>query len=456
MRAWSIERVAAAAGAADLFLFRKIGDGRFAHIGGAGRGEGWAGIVEVGIGEEPFLCDALAADGVTRRSRDEPWRVFGPYYARSVAVSPASKDAFVVFGSSEEGRPDAGDAELSELASVAQHALREVTAAKRLADELEVLNALRDLLLSPAATFDEALRSVVTQAAAALSCDLGVVYVRDGGRVAVSDPDGALRLDGDALREVLEAIDRRGEFPVCIQDAASNELPHPFSASDGAIAYYLLELGAPVGGFLLLLHTAAAPRGFTLLCQTLGERLVEAASPFLAAALARDGLRDDLERAAAEARRDVLTGAANRLAWDEALAAASNRSGRPVSIVQIDCRGLKRANDTYGHQAGDRLLRRAAEIASAAVRADDLVARIGGDEFAILLRNADEFVARDIVKRIEQAVDSEPPIEMVDLALAIGCATTRDGKLVAAQHAADRCMLAAKEIDRSSELEASL
>ena len=117
---------------------------------------------------------------------------------------------------------------------------------------------------------------------------------------AVSDANGALQLDESELRDVLEAIDRRGVFPVCIQDASVNELPPPFSTADGAIAYYLLELEQPIGGFLLLLHTEAAPRGFTLFCQTLGERLVDAARPFLATALARDGLRHDLERASGE------------------------------------------------------------------------------------------------------------------------------------------------------------
>ena len=75
-----------------------------------------------------------------------------------------------------------------------------------------------------------------------------------------------------------------------------------------------------------------------------------------------------------------------------------------MSIVQLDCRALKRVNDTHGHHAGDRLLQRTAEIITSAVRGNDLVARIGGDEFAILLRGADELVAAMIVDRIESAV----------------------------------------------------
>ena len=439
----SIEGIAAAAGAADLFLFRKIGDTRFAHIGGVGRGEGWAGIVEVGLADDQFIAAALDAGGVTRHTQDEAWHVFGPYYTRSVAVVNVDQDVFAVFGGRNERRAEPTDVELLELATLASDALSEVAPAKKLADELEVLNALRDLLLSPAGTFDEALRSVVAQATSALSCDLGVLYARGLRTFAVSDPHNVLRIEDDELLDVLEGIDHRGEFPVCIQDASRNELPPPFASENGAIAYYLLELEGPIGGFLLVLHTEIAPRGFTLLCQTLGERLVDAATPFLATALARDGLRTDLERASGEARRDVLTGVANRLAWDEAIDRDAGRLGRPMSIVQLDCRGLKRVNDTKGHHAGDRLLQRAAEIISNAVRSDDLVARIGGDEFAILLRDADEIAASMIVGRIESAVLAE------DIALAIGMATTFDGDLAAAQRAADAQMVAAKEIVRA-------
>lgn len=442
----SIEGIAAAAGAADLFLFRKVGDARFAHIGGVGRGEGWAGIVEVGLAEEQFLAAALDAGPVTRHAQNDAWHVFGPYYSSSVAVVTVSQDVFAVFGARKERRPEASDTELLKLATLASDALSEVAPAKKLADELEVLNALRDLLLSPAGTFGEALHSVVAQATSALSCDLGVIYARERRMLAVSDSHGVLRLGEAELREVLEAIDGRGEFPICIQDASLNDLPPPFSSADGAIAYYLLELEQPVGGFLLLLHTEIAPRGFTLLCQTLGERLVDAARPFLSTALSRDGLRHDLERASGEARRDVLTGVANRLAWDEALAREAGVVGRPMSIVQLDCRALKRINDTHGHHAGDRLLQRATEIITSAVRGDDLVARIGGDEFAILLRGADELVAARIVERIEGAVALEPPIGEVEVAFAIGRATTRDGDLAAAQRAADAQMLTAKEV----------
>jgi two-component system, cell cycle response regulator len=115
-----------------------------------------------------------------------------------------------------------------------------------------------------------------------------------------------------------------------------------------------------------------------------------------------------------------------------------------VSIVQLDCCSLKQTNDGFGHHTGDRLLRTIAHIAISSVREPDLVARFGGDEFAILLVDADETVAASIVERVEQAVAAEPPIETVKIAVAVGAATTRTGDVAAAQQEADARMPAGK------------
>jgi diguanylate cyclase (GGDEF)-like protein len=439
----SLEEVAAAAGAVDMFLFRRIDPGRFAHIGGVGRGVGWAGIVEVGVADEPFVAESLRTGTVVRRYVGEPWHVFGPYYGTAVAIVPVDDDLFAVFGSGDETLLRVSDAEFRELAGFASQSLSGVIAAKRLADELEVVNAVRDLLRAPGASFDEALHSIVAQAASSLSCEVGVLYARGHGKVAVFDPTGILADRSGAIRGVMEEIAERDNIPLCIQDATTNELPAPLSTADGLVSYYLLGFDEPVTAVLLVAHTTAAPRGFTLLCQSLGLRLVEAAVPLLTTALSRDGLREDLERAAEQARRDTLTGLANRLAWDEAVAGVA-RDGRPVSVVQLDCCSLKQTNDSFGHHTGDRLLRTVAHIATSSVREPDLVARIGGDEFAILLVDADETVAASVVERVERAVAAEPPIETVKIAVAVGAATTRTGDVAAVQQEADVRMLAGK------------
>ena len=108
--------IVAAAGAEDLFVLRRVGGDRFAHLGGAGRGAGWAGIVEIA---EQELLDAIAGgNGVVRRSSPEPEHIFGPYYARFAAIVGVSHDVVVVFGSTENiAVPDADLVELGRFVS---------------------------------------------------------------------------------------------------------------------------------------------------------------------------------------------------------------------------------------------------------------------------------------------------------------------------------------------------
>lgn len=368
-----------------------------------------------------------------------------------MAIVPVSGDVFVVFGYSNGRVPSVLDEELVELARYASDALVEVAPAKRLADELEALNAINDLLHAPAETFHQALQHLVDQATVALSCELGVAYIPERQRVSVCDLRESQQLDAsnpDLLRATAEIASREA-FPVCVQRAEVEDLPAPFRSADGIVAYYLLELRRPLPGILVLLHTrASAPRGFTLLCQSLGLKLVEAAEPLLAGALLRDSMRAELERAAAEARCDPLTGLANRLAWNERLTSTRASQESPASIIQLDCNGLKLINDTYGHGVGDELLRRVAQVLRASVRDDDLVARLGGDEFGILLHNGDEELARALIRRIEGELANAQTPDDPEVRLAIGMSTARDDDLDAARERADAEMLEAKRHSR--------
>lgn len=84
----------------------------------------------------------------------------------------------------------------------------------------------------------------------------------------------------------------------------------------------------------------------------------------------------------------------------ENLIARLDRYGGEAAIVFVDVDGLKQINDRHGHQAGDAALIRVAEILTASVRASDCVARLSGDEFVILLLNADELSAWNMALRI--------------------------------------------------------
>jgi diguanylate cyclase (GGDEF)-like protein len=110
---------------------------------------------------------------------------------------------------------------------------------------------------------------------------------------------------------------------------------------------------------------------------------------------------------ALDARTDPLTGLANRRSWDESLSrevARAHRTSSPVSVAMLDMDHFKRFNDSHGHQAGDRLLREAAAAWNAEARQGiDLLARLGGEEFGVLLPGADLDSATGMVERLRRA-----------------------------------------------------
>jgi diguanylate cyclase (GGDEF)-like protein len=130
--------------------------------------------------------------------------------------------------------------------------------------------------------------------------------------------------------------------------------------------------------------------------------------------------------ASQQARSDPLTGLGNRLAWQEALSLADLRrttSSEPASVVILDVNHLKVANDTRGHEFGDQLLRAIARIVRASVREGDVVVRIGGDEFGILMLGSDEQACLKSVARLGKALDRHPGVDNFKLSAAIGHAT---------------------------------
>ena len=108
--------------------------------------------------------------------------------------------------------------------------------------------------------------------------------------------------------------------------------------------------------------------------------------------------------------RDALTGAYNRLHFEERLRAEvayAIRHKTQASLVLIDLDHFKRINDTYGHPAGDAMLKRACEACSRALRTEDVFARFGGEEFAVVLRGIDIKGASRLGDRLRQALAAE-------------------------------------------------
>jgi diguanylate cyclase (GGDEF)-like protein/PAS domain S-box-containing protein len=113
-----------------------------------------------------------------------------------------------------------------------------------------------------------------------------------------------------------------------------------------------------------------------------------------------------LEAAKESARIDVLTTLPNRRGWDESLSrelARSRRESVTFCVALLDLDHFKEFNDTQGHQAGDRLLRRAASAWKLALRQSDFVARYGGEEFAVLLPVCDLDEAMEVIERLRAA-----------------------------------------------------
>lgn len=116
------------------------------------------------------------------------------------------------------------------------------------------------------------------------------------------------------------------------------------------------------------------------------------------------------ERAEAAAMLDELTGLWNRRAWErfrEAEEARCCRYGHSACVLSVDLDGLKLANDQRGHDAGDELLRRAAQALTSSVREQDVVARVGGDEFAVLLVECQEEQGRAVERRLRAQLDRD-------------------------------------------------
>ncbi len=104
------------------------------------------------------------------------------------------------------------------------------------------------------------------------------------------------------------------------------------------------------------------------------------------------------KKLAHDARHDALTELPNRGAFEEALRSVSD--SRRTSLLYLDLDGIKLINDTHGHHAGDRLLAVTAQRLSTILRAQDIAGRIGGDEFAVLLEDADAQIVQCVVNRV--------------------------------------------------------
>lgn len=171
-------------------------------------------------------------------------------------------------------------------------------------------------------------------------------------------------------------------------------------------------------------------------------------------------IRDISERRATErelhrlATRDALTGALNRGAWAaraKQLTAIARRYRRPLALLVLDADRFKNINDTYGHPAGDAVLRALADALEQSVRAADAVGRLGGEEFGIVMPETDLAAACDLGTRLLDRVRTcrvPDGDHLLSFTVSIGATifdAERDEDLDAAYRRADRALYGAKQ-----------
>jgi diguanylate cyclase (GGDEF)-like protein len=157
------------------------------------------------------------------------------------------------------------------------------------------------------------------------------------------------------------------------------------------------------------------------------------------------------------AETDPLTNLLNRRAFMDAAADAMRyyqRYGRAIATLVVDIDHFKRVNDVHGHAAGDAVIRRIGELIAQTLRETDKVARFGGEEFVVLLREVGEHDAHELAERIRLVIaESRIPFDGKELSVtvSIGCAaiTAHDRDIEELIERADRALYAAKGSGRN-------
>lgn len=175
-------------------------------------------------------------------------------------------------------------------------------------------------------------------------------------------------------------------------------------------------------------------------------------------------LREELEQAKKRvgfleelSDQDPLVPLVNRRAFVRELSrfmAYSERYGVPGSVLYFDVNGMKRVNDTYGHSVGDAVLKHVAEVLLRNLRSSDVVGRLGGDEFGVILMQAPLETAEEKGAELAQAIVDTPlehAGELIEIGISVGVHGFASGEQVDdALQAADRKMYAHKQANAAA------
>jgi diguanylate cyclase (GGDEF)-like protein len=180
-------------------------------------------------------------------------------------------------------------------------------------------------------------------------------------------------------------------------------------------------------------------------------RILQGAAREAAAALGR---AESHQSAEARASTDALTGLPNRRYFDEfcGLLARRRRADDVVGVLMVDIDHFKRINDAHGHEVGDEVLKAVAGAIAGAVREGDVPARVGGEEFAVLLRNPSERMAAEVGERVRAAVGAldlrGTGVSGVSVSVGVAVAVGPDESMAELLAEADRALYRAKRAGR--------
>lgn len=289
-----------------------------------------------------------------------------------------------------------------------------------------------------------------------------ILFARNAGDMQI--PEG-LRVDWE------DTLCRRALSggPACTSDVPGLYPDSAAARELGITTYVTAPVQGPEGvvfGTLCGASTEAVEVGpeARMLLETLAEMIaLQLAHDVAAQAVADQAQRladanSDLEKMALT---DPLTGLSNRRALDEDLTRACSEARRreePVALLTLDVDKFKTVNDTLGHGAGDAVLVTVAARLQEQARGHDLVARMGGDEFIVILRNTDGPTAQQVAERVRLAVASFPVTTSageVWISVSIGVASQRNPDPDGLRRGADDALYAAKGAGRNAVMTAS-
>jgi diguanylate cyclase (GGDEF)-like protein len=257
----------------------------------------------------------------------------------------------------------------------------------------------------------------LVESLAALRLSTGAIWLRERSSLKLMHTVG---LDEDQVDDFAREVGPQSQASASAAGRSESQVDRVSGASWNAVRVQLRVRGRIVG---------------MMTVGTMVDRVFNAGDMLFMASVG-DQVAIALDRArqfASEARTDHLTGLANRREFERVMereVALAERHNRRLSLMMIDLDNLKRINDRQGHGAGDGALRLAAQQLQKVVRASDVCARVGGDEFAVAMPETDVDRAREVAERLRRAVQqaglsakSPEPVEV-----SLGIAAWRRGQ----------------------------